>query len=123
MVVIGAAHTVGSGPKHHANVKGYARGFDVRTGKRLWIFHTIPQKGEFGYDTWPTDAYQLAGGANAWAGLTVDPKLGMVFAATGSASFDFYGVTRHGDNLFDGFLGDLFLRLLFRVPPLFKVCL
>ncbi|MEP6783777.1 MAG: c-type cytochrome, partial [Acidobacteriota bacterium] len=55
---------------------------------------------EFGYDTWPKDAYQISGGANAWAGVTVDQNLGMVFAATGSASFDFYGVTRHGDNLF-----------------------
>ena len=65
-----------------------------------WIFHTIPRPGELGYDTWPPDAYKLAGGANAWAGVTVDAKNGLVFAATGSASFDFYGVTRHGDNLF-----------------------
>jgi quinoprotein glucose dehydrogenase len=79
---------------------GHLRAFDVNTGKVRWIFHTIPKPGEFGYDTWPTDAYQLAGGANAWAGVTVDATLGMVFAATGSASFDFYGVTRHGDNLF-----------------------
>jgi quinoprotein glucose dehydrogenase len=72
----------------------------VTTGKQRWIFHTIPQPGELGYDTWPKDAYKITGGANAWAGVTVDPKLAMVFAATGSASFDFYGVTRHGDNLF-----------------------
>ena len=65
-----------------------------------WIFHTIPQPGEFAYDTWPPDAYKLIGGANAWAGVTVDVKNAMVFAATGSASFDFYGVNRHGDNLF-----------------------
>jgi quinoprotein glucose dehydrogenase len=79
---------------------GHIRAFDVNTGKRRWIFHTIPQPGEFGYDTWPADAHLFAGGANAWAGVTIDAKLGMVFAATGSASFDFYGVTRHGDNLF-----------------------
>ena len=79
---------------------GHIRAFDVNTGKLRWIFHTIPQPGEFGYDTWSKDAYKLSGGANAWAGLTVDAKLGMVFAATGSASFDFYGVNRHGDNLF-----------------------
>jgi quinoprotein glucose dehydrogenase len=79
---------------------GHIRAFDVHTGKRRWIFHTIPQPGELGYDTWPKDAYKLSGGANAWAGVTVDAKLGIVFAATGSASFDFYGVTRHGDNLF-----------------------
>ena len=70
------------------------------TGKVRWIFHTIPKPGEFGYGTWPRDAHTLSGGANAWAGVTVDQKAGMVYAATGSASFDFYGVTRHGDNLF-----------------------
>ena len=79
---------------------GHIRAIDVHTGKVRWIFHTIPKPGEFGYDTWPADAYKLAGGANAWAGVTVDAKHAMVFAATGSASFDFYGVTRHGDNLF-----------------------
>ncbi len=79
---------------------GHIRAFDVNTGKVRWIFHTIPKPGEFGYETWPPNAYKLSGGANAWAGVTVDAKSGMVFAATGSASFDFYGVTRHGDNLF-----------------------
>ena len=79
---------------------GHIRAFDVNTGRLRWIFHTIPQPGEFGYDTWSKDAYKLSGGANAWAGVTVDAKNAMVFAATGSASFDFYGVTRHGDNLF-----------------------
>ncbi|MBI3261842.1 MAG: pyrroloquinoline quinone-dependent dehydrogenase [Acidobacteria bacterium] len=79
---------------------GYIRAFDVNTGKLRWAFHTIPQPGELGYDTWPKDAHRLSGGANAWAGVTVDQKLGMVFAATGSASFDFYGVNRHGNNLF-----------------------
>lgn len=79
---------------------GHIRAFDVNSGKVRWIFHTIPKPGEVGYDTWPADAYKLAGGANAWAGVTIDQKTGVVFAATGSASFDFYGVTRHGDNLF-----------------------
>jgi quinoprotein glucose dehydrogenase len=79
---------------------GHIRAFDVNTGKLRWIFHTIPQPGEFGYDTWPKDAYKISGGANAWAGVTLDAKNGIVFAATGSASFDFYGVTRHGDDLF-----------------------
>jgi quinoprotein glucose dehydrogenase len=87
-------------PETLPGTPGHIRAFDVKTGKQRWMFHTIPQPGEFGYDTWPKDAYQLSGGANAWAGVTVDQKLGMVFAATGSASFDFYGVTRHGDNLF-----------------------
>ena len=79
-------------PETLPGTPGHIRAFDVNTGKLRWIFHTIPQPGEFGYDTWPPDAYKLSGGANAWAGVTVDPKLGMVFAATGSASFDFYGV-------------------------------
>lgn len=79
---------------------GHIRAFDVNTGKLRWIFHTIPQPGEFGYNTWPDGAYKLSGGANAWAGITVDAKNALVFAATGSASFDFYGVNRHGDNLF-----------------------
>ncbi|MCU1263623.1 MAG: Pyrrolo-quinoline quinone, partial [Bryobacterales bacterium] len=79
---------------------GHIRAFDTKTGKLRWIFRTIPRPGEFGYDTWPKDAYKISGGANAWAGLSVDPRLGMIFAATGSASFDFYGANRIGDNLF-----------------------
>ena len=79
---------------------GHIRAFDVTTGELRWMFHTIPAPGEFGYDTWPAGAYEISGGANAWAGVTVDPSTGMVFAATGSASFDFYGSNRHGDNLF-----------------------
>ncbi len=79
---------------------GHIRAFDVNTGKQRWMFHTIPHPGEFGYETWPPEAYKISGGANAWAGLSIDAKLGMVFAATGSASFDFYGSNRIGDNLF-----------------------
>ena len=79
---------------------GHIRAYDVNTGALRWIFHTIPHPGEFGYDTWPKDAWKISGGANAWAGLTVDPALGIVYGATGSASFDFYGSNRHGDNLF-----------------------
>jgi quinoprotein glucose dehydrogenase len=90
----------GSVPETLPGTPGHIRAFDVNNGKLRWIFHTIPQPGEFGYDTWPREAYKVIGGANAWAGVTVDPKSAMVFAATGSASFDFYGVNRHGDNLF-----------------------
>jgi quinoprotein glucose dehydrogenase len=79
---------------------GDIRAFDVNTGKQRWIFHTIPHPGEFGYETWSPDSYKISGGANAWAGLSIDPKLGIVFAATGSGSFDFYGSNRIGDNLF-----------------------
>ena len=80
---------------------GHIRAFDTKTGKLRWIFHTIPRPGEFGYDTWSKDSYQISGGANAWAGLSVDAKLGMVFAATRlRVVFDFYGANRIGDNLF-----------------------
>jgi quinoprotein glucose dehydrogenase len=87
-------------PETLPGTPGDIRAYDTATGELLWTFHTIPHPGEFGYDTWPPDAWKINGGANAWAGLSVDPKLGMVFAATGSASFDFYGANRHGDNLF-----------------------
>lgn len=84
-----------------AAAPGHIRAFDVRTGKQKWIFHTIPFPGEAGYDTWEdTAAYKHIGGANAWSGLTLDEKNGIVFAPTGSASFDFYGGKRRGGNLF-----------------------
>ncbi len=79
---------------------GYIRAFDVITGKLVWTFNTIPKPGEFGYDTWPEDAWQRIGGANSWSGMTVDHKRGLVFCGTGSASFDFYGGNRKGQNLF-----------------------
>ena len=79
---------------------GDIRAFDVRTGKQRWAFHTIPHPGEFGYKTWPKDAWRYVGGANNWSGLVVDQRRGLVFAPTGSAAFDFYGANRHGDNLF-----------------------
>lgn len=79
---------------------GHLRAFDVTTGKLVWVFHTIPQPGEPGYETWPEDAWKRVGGANAWAGMSVDHKRGLVFASTGSASFDFYGGNRKGQNLY-----------------------
>ncbi len=79
---------------------GHIRAFDVRTGKLRWIFRTIPAPGEPGHETWPKDAHTYSGGANCWAGMALDVKRGLVFAPTGSASFDFYGGNRHGDNLY-----------------------
>lgn len=79
---------------------GHIRAFDVRTGERAWIFHTIPHPGEVGYETWPADAWQRVGGANNWAGMTVDHRRGIVYVPTGSAAPDFYGGMRAGDNLF-----------------------
>ena len=80
---------------------GHIRGYDVRTGKRRWIFHTIPHPGEEGYNTWDdTTAYQFIGGANPWSGFSLDTERGLLFACTGSASYDFYGGKRTGNNLF-----------------------
>lgn len=79
---------------------GYIRAFDVVTGKLVWVFRTIPQPGEEGYETWPPDAWERVGGVNSWAGMSVDHQRGWVFASTGSASFDFYGGNRKGENLF-----------------------
>lgn len=79
---------------------GDIRAFDVRTGKQRWAFHTIPRPGEYGYDTWPKDAWTYTGSANNWAGMAVDEQRGIVFVPTGSAADDFYGANRAGDNLF-----------------------
>lgn len=79
---------------------GTVRAFDARTGALRWRFETIPRPGAFGYDTWPEDAWKTVGGANAWAGISVDPARGLAFVPTGSATPDFYGGDRVGDNLF-----------------------
>ncbi len=80
---------------------GHIKAYDVRTGEQKWIFHTIPHPGEVGYDTWPDkDAYRNLGGANCWAGMSLDEERGIVYVPTGSVSGDFYGGTREGQNLF-----------------------
>lgn len=79
---------------------GHIRAYNIRTGERAWIFHTIPHPGEYGYETWPEDAWQRIGGANAWSGFSLDQERGIVFIPTGSAAFDFWGGNRHGENLF-----------------------
>lgn len=79
---------------------GHVRAFDVRTGEVRWTFKTIPEPGEFGYETWPKDAWTRVGAANSWAGMALDAERGLVFVPTGSAAFDFYGADRAGDNLF-----------------------
>ena len=87
-------------PEQLPSAPGDIRAFDINTGKLRWSFHTIPHPGEPGYETWPPDAWRVAGGANAWSGVTLDKARGMLFAATGSASYDFYGANRAGDNLY-----------------------
>ncbi len=79
---------------------GDIRAYDVRTGALQWSFHTIPHPGEFGYETWPKDAWKVSGAANNWPGMAVDLKRGIVFVPTGSAAPDFYGATRIGGDLF-----------------------
>lgn len=79
---------------------GDVRAYDVRTGAIRWSFHTIPRPGEVGYDTWPEGAWRTAGGANSWAGMSVDQQRGVVYVPTGSATPDFYGGARAGANLF-----------------------
>lgn len=96
IIIIGSR--VDEGP---AAAPGHIRAYDVHTGKLRWIFHTIPQPGEAGYETWDDkEAYKHIGGANAWAGFSMDEEKGILFAPTGSASFDFYGGKRPGQNLF-----------------------
>jgi quinoprotein glucose dehydrogenase len=89
---------LGEGPAPAA--PGHIRAYEVRTGKRRWIFHTIPHPGEKGHETWPADAWQKSGGANCWAGIVIDHDRGLAFVPTGSAAFDFWGGDRIGDNLF-----------------------
>lgn len=79
---------------------GHIRAYDVRTGKLVWTFHTIPQPGEVGYETWPPDAWKYVGGANNWGGMCLDVDRGIVYAPLGSPTYDFYGADRLGMNLF-----------------------
>lgn len=95
-VIIGVSNDEGPNPA----APGDVRAFDVRTGKQLWRFHTVPRAGEFGNETWEGDSWKDRGGANAWSGVTVDTERGLVLVGLGSAAFDFYGGDRHGDNLF-----------------------
>jgi quinoprotein glucose dehydrogenase len=95
-IIVGVS--CGEGPDLAA--PGDIRAFDVRTGKEVWRFHTVPRPGEFGHETWQDDSWKDRGGANAWGGFSIDVDRGMVFAGLGSAAFDFYGGDRRGANLF-----------------------
>ena len=89
---------LGEGPAPAA--PGHIRAYDVRTGKMVWRFHTLPHPGEPGYETWPEDAYTRVGGVNVWTGMTVDEERDLLFCPVGSATFDFWGGDRVGDNLY-----------------------
>jgi quinoprotein glucose dehydrogenase len=100
VIIVGAAHTEGSRPVSRRNDKGYVRGYDVRTGRRLWIFHTIPKPGEYGYDTWKDGSEEYTGNTGVWGQMSVDEKLGLVYLPIEMPTGDYYGGHRPGDNLF-----------------------
>jgi quinoprotein glucose dehydrogenase len=100
VIVVGAAHLPGGTPKSRTHEKGYIRGYDARTGKRLWIFHTLPQKGEFGNDTWQQDSASYTGNVGVWAQMTIDEELGMLYMPVELPTGDYYGGHRPGNGLF-----------------------
>jgi quinoprotein glucose dehydrogenase len=100
VIVVGAAHRPGGSPRTMRNAKGYVRGYDARTGKRLWIFHTIPQRGEFGYDTWLEGSAEYNGNTGVWAQMSADAELGLVYVPVEMPTGDYYGGNRPGNNLF-----------------------
>ena len=114
-VVVGAALTSGAAPTSKENVPGYIRGFDVRTGKTLWSFHTVPQKGEFGNDTWENDSWKYSGNTGAWPPLSADEELGYVYIPVEMPTGDYYGGTHPGDNLFSDSLVCLDSRTVKRI--------
>ena len=100
VVIVGAAFDTGANPSSKTNVKGYIRAFDVRTGKRLWIFHTVPLPGEFGRDTWLEDSASYTGNTGVWAQMSADEELGLAYLPTELPTHDYYGGFRPGNNLF-----------------------
>jgi quinoprotein glucose dehydrogenase len=100
VVIVGAAHLAGSTPKSYKHIKGYVRGFDVKTGKRLWIFHTIPLPNEFGADTWLNGSASYTGNTGVWAQISVDPDLNTVYLPVELPTGDEYGGHRPGNGLF-----------------------
>ena len=100
VVIVGAAHPTGANPKSIRAVKGYVRGFDVKTGKRLWIFHTIPVGSEYGNDSWEKSSNSYTGNAGVWAQISVDEELGLVYLPVELPTGDYFGANRPGDGLF-----------------------
>jgi len=100
VVIIGAAFDTGANPSSKTNVKGYIRGYDARSGKRLWIFHTVPRAGEFGYDSWLEDSASYTGNTGVWAQMSADEELGLAYLPTELPTHDYYGGFRPGNNLF-----------------------
>jgi quinoprotein glucose dehydrogenase len=95
LIILGSA-----AGEHYMAPPGDLRAFDVVTGRLVWQFHTVPHPGEFGYETWPKDAWKYIGGVNTWGEITIDPARGIAYFPLGSPTYDFYGADRHGSNLF-----------------------
>jgi len=110
VIVVGAAHISGATPVSKTNVKGYVRGFDVKTGKRLWIFHTIPKPMEFGFNTWDNDSWSYTGNTGSWGQASIDPDLNMAYIGVEMPTGDYYGGHRPGNNLFGESIVALDLR-------------
>ena len=100
IVLVGAAFETGANPKSKSNIKGAVRAFDVRTGKRLWMFKTIPEPGEFGAETWEDDSWAYTGNTGVWAQISVDLELGMAYLPVEMPTHDYYGGARPGNGLF-----------------------
>ncbi len=100
VIVVGAAHSTGGRPRSKSNVKGDVRGFDVHTGELLWTFHTIPERGEIGYETWLDEGVEFTGNSGVWAPISGDPELGLVYLPVEDPTGDYYGGDRPGANLF-----------------------
>lgn len=100
VVVVGPAHKVGMRPRSKTNVVGDVRGYDARTGEHLWTFHTIPERGEVGYETWLDEGVNFTGNAGVWTTMSGDPDMGVVYLPVESATGDRFGGDRPGDNLF-----------------------
>ena len=98
VAVIGNAMQGGASPRTTDNVPGHIRGYDVRTGKMLWIFHTIPKAGELGIETWENNSWKNNGNTGVWAPMSADPELGYVYLPVETPTSDYYGGHRHGDN-------------------------
>jgi quinoprotein glucose dehydrogenase len=99
-IIVGSAFREGSQPETHNNTKGLVRSYDVHTGKVQWAFHTIPQKGEPGYDTWLNGSADVNGNTGVWTGITADPDLGLVYLPVEDPTSDYYGGERPGNNLY-----------------------
>ena len=110
VIVIGAAHLPGDMPKSRRHEKGYVRGYDVRTGKRLWIFHTIPLRGQFGHETWENESAAYTGNVGVWAQMTIDEELNTVYLPVELPTGDYYGGHRPGNTLYSESLVALDLK-------------